>query len=149
MNIEVSLMALFCSLIAFPLNFKSMLLTYSSALLLPSPMLREWKRKVKKCTLNSNQSKRSRDLSSNSKEPSSDLPKRQKSSLKTSCILSYVKQIASPGSMRETGCSGPVHWDDPERWGGEGGGGRFRMGTRTHPWLIRVNVWQNHYSTVK
>ena len=126
-----------------------MLLTYSSALLLPSSTLREWKREVKKCTLNSNQSKRSRDLSSNSKEPSSDLPKRQKSSLKTSCILSYVKQIASPGLMRETGCSGPGHWDDPERWGGEGGGGRFRMGTRVHPWLIRVNVWQNHYSTVK
>ena len=30
------------------------------------------------------------------------------------CILSYVKQIASPGSMHETGCSGLVHWDDPE-----------------------------------
>ena len=29
-------------------------------------------------------------------------------------ILSYVKQITSPGSMRETGCSGLVHWDDPE-----------------------------------
>ena len=30
------------------------------------------------------------------------------------CILSYVKWIASPGSMYETGCSGLVHWDDPE-----------------------------------
>ena len=38
------------------------------------------------------------------------------------CILSYVKQIASPGSMHETGCSGLVHWDDPEGWDGEGGG---------------------------
>ena len=38
------------------------------------------------------------------------------------CILPYVKQIASPGSMHETGCSGPVHWDDPEGWDGEGGG---------------------------
>ena len=28
-------------------------------------------------------------------------------------ILSYVKQIASPGSMHEAGCSGLVHWDDP------------------------------------
>ena len=28
------------------------------------------------------------------------------------CILSYVKQIASPGLMHETGCSGLVHWDD-------------------------------------
>ena len=37
-------------------------------------------------------------------------------------ILSYVKQIASPGSMHDTGCSGLVHWDDPEGWDGEGGG---------------------------
>ena len=37
------------------------------------------------------------------------------------CIL-YVKQIASPGSMHDTGCSGLVHWDDPEGWDGEGGG---------------------------
>ena len=36
------------------------------------------------------------------------------------CVLSYVKQITSPGSMHETGCSGLVHWDDPED--GEGGG---------------------------
>ena len=38
------------------------------------------------------------------------------------CILSYVKEITSPGSMHETGYSGPVHWDDPEGWDGEGGG---------------------------
>ena len=38
------------------------------------------------------------------------------------CILSYVKRIASPGSMHETGCSGLVHWDDPEGWDGEGSG---------------------------
>ena len=37
------------------------------------------------------------------------------------CILSYVKQITSPGSMHETGCLGLVHWDDPEEWYGEGG----------------------------
>ena len=37
------------------------------------------------------------------------------------CILLYVKQIASPGSMHETRCSGLVHWDDPEGWDGEGG----------------------------
>ena len=28
----------------------------------------------------------------------------------------------SLGLMHETGCSGPVHWDDPEGWDGEGGG---------------------------
>ena len=24
--------------------------------------------------------------------------------------------------MHDTGCSRPVHWDDPEGWDGEGGG---------------------------
>jgi len=38
------------------------------------------------------------------------------------CILSYVKQSASPGLMHDTGCLGLVHWDDPEGWGGEGSG---------------------------
>ena len=32
--------------------------------------------------------------------------------------MSYVKQIASPGSMQDTGCSELVHWDDPEGWMG-------------------------------
>ena len=36
------------------------------------------------------------------------------------CIISYMKQIASPG------------------WG-----------TRVHPWQIHVDVWQNQYNTVK
>ena len=36
--------------------------------------------------------------------------------------ISYVKQIASPGLMYDTGCSGLVHWDDPEGWYGEEGG---------------------------
>ena len=38
------------------------------------------------------------------------------------CVLSYVKKIAGPGSVHETGCSGLVHWDDPGGWVGEGGG---------------------------
>ena len=38
------------------------------------------------------------------------------------CIISYVKRIASPGSMHDTGCSGLVHWDDPEGWDGMAGG---------------------------
>ena len=37
------------------------------------------------------------------------------------CIISYMKQIASPGSMHDTGCLGLVHWDDPEGWDREGG----------------------------
>ena len=65
------------------------------------------------------------------------------------CILSYVKQIASPGSTYETGCSGLVHWDDPEGWDGKGGGRGFGWGTHAHPWRIHVNVWQNQYNIVK
>ena len=38
------------------------------------------------------------------------------------CIISYVKWIASPGSMHDTGCSGLVHWDDLEGWYEEGSG---------------------------
>ena len=49
------------------------------------------------------------------------------------CILPYVKQIPSPGSMQETGCSGQVHWDDSERWDREGGGRGFRMGDTCTP----------------
>ena len=30
--------------------------------------------------------------------------------------------------MYETGCSGLVHWDDPEGWDGEGGGRGFQDG---------------------
>ena len=33
--------------------------------------------------------------------------------------ISYVRQIASPGLMHNTGCSELVHWDDPEGWDGE------------------------------
>ena len=38
------------------------------------------------------------------------------------CILSYVKRIASSCSMHDTGCSGWVHCNDPEGCDGEGGG---------------------------
>ena len=56
------------------------------------------------------------------------------------CILSYVKQIASPGSMHETGCSGLVHWDDPEGWDGEGSGRGVQDGEHMyiHGWFMSV-----------
>ena len=38
------------------------------------------------------------------------------------CVLTYVKQITSPGLMHDTGCSGLVHCDKPEGWCGERGG---------------------------
>ena len=41
--------------------------------------------------------------------------------------------------MYKAGCSGLVHWDDPERWDGDGGSG---WGTHVHPWLINVSVCQ-------
>ena len=66
------------------------------------------------------------------------------------CILSYVKRIASPGSMHDTGCSGLVHWDDPEGRYGEGGGrGGPGWGARVHTRWIHVDVWQNQYNIVK
>ena len=38
-----------------------------------------------------------------------------------------MKQIAGPGSMHETGCSGLVHWDDPGNGMGREVGGGFWM----------------------
>ena len=61
----------------------------------------------------------------------------------------YVKRIASPGSIYETGCSGLVHCDDPEGWNGEGGGRGSGWGTHVHPWRIQVNVRQNQYNIIK
>ena len=49
------------------------------------------------------------------------------------CIISYVKLIASPGSMHDIGCSGLVHWDDQREGMGREVGGAFTMGnTCTH-----------------
>ena len=47
------------------------------------------------------------------------------------CTISYMKRVASPGSMHDTGYLGLVHWDDPEGWYGEEGG--FRMGSTCIP----------------
>ena len=64
------------------------------------------------------------------------------------CILSYVKWIASPGSMHDKGawgwCTGMTQRDEMGR---EVGGG-FRRGTRVHPWQIHVDVCQNQYNIV-
>ena len=66
------------------------------------------------------------------------------------CILSYVKQITSPGSMYESGCSGLVHWDDPEGCDGERGGRGVQDGEHmyTHGWFMRM-YGKNHYNIVK
>ena len=48
------------------------------------------------------------------------------------CIISYMKRIASPDSMHDTGCSGLVHWDDPEGWYGEEGGRGVQEGEHVY-----------------
>ena len=48
-------------------------------------------------------------------------------------IISYMKRLASSGSMHNTGCSGLVHWDEPEGWYGEGG----RRGVQDVPMYTR------------
>ena len=60
------------------------------------------------------------------------------------CIISYTKQVTSPGSMHDTGCLGLVHWDDPEGWYGEGWG-EEGSGWETHVylWRIHFDVWRN------
>ena len=48
------------------------------------------------------------------------------------CIISYKKQIASPGLRQDTGCLGLVHWDDPEGWYQKGGGRRVQDGEHVY-----------------
>ena len=66
------------------------------------------------------------------------------------CILPYVKQVTSPGLMRETGHSGPVHGDDPEGWDWEGDGKGVQDGEHmyTHGWFTSM-YGKNHYSIIK
>ena len=74
--------------------------------------------------------------------------------------------------MHDTGCSGLVHWDDPEGWDGEGGGRGVQDGEHMYTRgvhhvvyivivhcplynvpctlsLTHVNIWQNQYNIVK
>ena len=67
------------------------------------------------------------------------------------CILSCVKQIASPGDrFYEIGCPGLVHWDDPEKWGGEGGEKGVQDGEHmyTHDWFVWM-YGKNHHNIIK
>ena len=49
------------------------------------------------------------------------------------CIISYMKRVASPGLIHDTGCLGLVHWDNPEGWYGKGGGRRIQDGNTCIP----------------
>ena len=57
------------------------------------------------------------------------------------CIISYMKSIASSGSMHDTGCLGLVHWDDLEGWYGEGGGRWVQDGE--HMYTCGRFLWRN------
>ena len=63
------------------------------------------------------------------------------------CIISYMRRVASPGLMHDTGCLGLVHWDDPEGWYGEEEGSGW--GTHVYLWQIHFDIWQNQYNIVK
>ena len=64
------------------------------------------------------------------------------------CMLPYVKWIASPGLIHDTGSSGLVHWDDPDGMGRELGG-RVQDGELTYTRGRFVSVWQNQHNIVK
>ena len=58
--------------------------------------------------------------------------------------------MASPGSMHETGCSGRVHWDDPEGWDGEGGGRGVQDGEHMYIQGRFMSMYgKNHHNIVK
>ena len=57
------------------------------------------------------------------------------------CIASYVKQIASPGSMHDTGCLGLVHWDDPEGWYGDGSGRGVQDGEHMYTHSLFMSMY--------
>ena len=69
------------------------------------------------------------------------------------CKISYMKRVASPGSMHDTGCLGLVHLDDSEGWYREGERRRVQDGVQNPPrvylWQIHVDIWQNQYNIVK
>ena len=51
--------------------------------------------------------------------------------------------MTSASLMHETGHLKLVLWDNPEGWGGEGGGrGIQDVGTHVQAWLIHVDVQQ-------
>ena len=52
--------------------------------------------------------------------------------------------------MHETGCSGLVHWDDPEGWDGEGDGRESHDGEHMYTHGRFVSMYgKNHYNIVK
>ena len=67
--------------------------------------------------------------------------RRRENSIET-CILSSVKQIASPGWMHETSAQGWCTGKTQREGMGREVGGGSGWGTHVNPGLIHVNVWQ-------
>ena len=66
------------------------------------------------------------------------------------CKISYVKQIFRPGLMHDTGCSGLLHWDDPEGWDGEGGVREVQDGEHMYTHRRFNSMYgKNQYNIVK
>ena len=66
------------------------------------------------------------------------------------CVLPYVKWIASPGSMHDTGCFGLVHWNDLEGWDGEEGGRGVQDGEHMYTHGRFMSMYgKNQYNIVK
>ena len=62
-------------------------------------------------------------------------------SIETCTLL--CKTMTSASLMHEAGHSKLVLWENPEGWGGEGGGRVVQDGgTHEHLWLIHVAIWQ-------
>ena len=65
------------------------------------------------------------------------------------CIISYKKRVASPGSMMILDawgwCTGMTQRDGMGREVGGGSG----LETHVYLWPIHVDVWQNQYNIVK
>ena len=65
------------------------------------------------------------------------------------CIILYMKQIASPGSMHDTGCLGLVQWDDPEGGYREGGGRGVQEEKHVYTRGGSCQCMANQYNIVK
>ena len=63
------------------------------------------------------------------------------------CIISYKKRIASPGSMQDTGSLGLLHWDDPDGWYGKAGRRRVQDGEHMYT-CVRYMLMYGKINTI-
>ena len=66
------------------------------------------------------------------------------------CTLPYVQEMTSVSSLHEAGHPKLALWDNPEGWGGEGGGWGLRMGGHRHTYgRLMLMYGENHHNIVK